>query len=73
MRKQFKELPMHVSTIMRIAEIAEREKQGDGIIFTDRHGNEILYPDEEEDDDIATAGVDIDMTRNVTEGDGSQK
>jgi hypothetical protein len=56
-RKQFKKLPMPTSVIKRIAEIAEREKQGKDLVFTDRNGNAILNPNEE-DDVVATAGVD---------------
>jgi hypothetical protein len=47
-RKQFKELPMPVSIKKRIAEIAECEKQGEDLIFTDRNGNEILDPNVED-------------------------
>jgi hypothetical protein len=45
---------MPVSIIKHITEIAEREKQGEDLIFTDRNSNAILDPNEEEDG-IATA------------------
>jgi hypothetical protein len=66
-RKQFKELPIPVSVIKWIAKIAERENQGDDLIFTDRNGNEILDHNVE-GDYIATSGVDIE-TGNETGGD----
>jgi hypothetical protein len=65
-RKQVKEFPMPTSGIKRVAEIGEREKQGEDLIFTDRNGNAILDPDAE-DDAISTAGVDTE-TGNETGG-----
>jgi hypothetical protein len=55
-RKQLKDFTMPTSGIKRIAEIAEREKQGEDLVFTE-NGNTILDPNEE-DDVVATAGVD---------------
>jgi hypothetical protein len=69
-RKQFKELPMPTSVINRIAEIAEREKQGEDLIFTDRNGNAILDPNEE-DDVLAAAGVDT-GTETETSGNNDE-
>jgi Ran GTPase-activating protein (RanGAP) involved in mRNA processing and transport len=60
---------MPESVIKRIAEIAERKKQGEDLIFTDRNGNAILNHNVE-GNDIATAGVDIE-TGNETGGDDS--
>jgi hypothetical protein len=65
-RKQFKELPMPTSVIKRIANIAEREKQGEDLIFTDRNGNAILDPNQEHDV-LADAGMDT-GTENETGG-----
>jgi hypothetical protein len=60
---------MPESVIKRIAAIAEREKQGEDLIFTDRNCNAILNHNVE-GDDISTAGVDIE-TGNETGGDDS--
>jgi hypothetical protein len=48
---------MPTSVIKRIAEIAEREKQGEDLILTDRNGNAIPDPNHEYDV-LADAGVD---------------
>jgi hypothetical protein len=47
-RKQFTELPMSDSVIKQVKALAEKEKQGDEIIFTDPNNNPI------ENDDGAT-------------------
>jgi hypothetical protein len=69
-KNQYKELPMPTSVIKRIAEIAEREKQGEDLVFTDINGNSILDPNEE-DDVIAAAGVDT-GTENETGGNSDE-
>jgi hypothetical protein len=71
-RKQFKELPMPVSVIKRIAEIEYGEKQGEDLLFTDRNGNTI--PDLDiEDDDIATTGVDTETGNETVRDDNQDK
>jgi hypothetical protein len=62
-------LPMPTSVIKRIAEIAEREKQGQDLFFTDRNGNAILDPNEEHNV-LAAAGVDT-GTENETSGNNN--
>jgi hypothetical protein len=56
-RKQFQKLPMPESIIKRIEAIAEKEKQEQTLVFSDRN-EEPLYDDAT--NDAVTAGVDND-------------